>query len=98
MPVQEGKDPCVKERLQAILLLLDEKTAIEVSSILRHNEKTIRRWAKARNEKKYEGSKPWKGQKKKLRISEEEWRKIGRMAIDKKITLKEVYVYIWDKY
>jgi len=95
---KKEKVPRVKERLQAILLLLDGKTAIEVASILRRNERTIRRWAKAWNEKGYEGLKPWKGQKKKPRISEEEWREIGRMAVDKKMTLKEIYVYIRDKY
>jgi len=69
---KKEKDPRVKERLHAILLLLDGKTAIEVAGILRRNKRTIRRWAKAWNEKGYEGLKPWKGQKKKPRISEEE--------------------------
>jgi len=44
---KKEKDPRVKERLHAILLLLDGKTAIEVAGILRRNERTIRRWVKA---------------------------------------------------
>jgi len=44
---KKEKDPRVKERLHAILLLLDGKTAIEVAGILRRNERTIRRGVKA---------------------------------------------------
>jgi len=85
---KKEKDPRVKEKLHAILLLLDGKTAIEVAGILRRNKRTIRRWVKAWNDKGYEGLKPWNGQEKKPRIGEEEWREVGRIAMDKKMTLR----------
>jgi len=88
------KNHKIRERLQAILLLLDGKTAKEIASILRRNEKTIRLWAKAWNAKGYDGLKPWKGQKRKPRISEDEWKAIAKKAIDKNMTLKEVFLYI----
>ena len=47
------KNHKIRERLQAILMLLDGKTAKEIASILRRNEKTIRLWAKAWNAKGY---------------------------------------------
>lgn len=78
-------------------MLLSGKTVIEVFSILRHNEGTIRRWAKAWDEKGYRGLKPWRVRKE-AKDKREEWRKIGRMVVDKKIALKEVYIYIKDKY
>jgi len=57
-PYKKEKNLRIKARRQAILLLLDGKIAIKVTIILRRNERTMGRWAKAWNEKGYEGLKP----------------------------------------
>ena len=48
---RKERDPIVKERLLAILLLYDGKNIYEVSEIIRRSERRVKEWLKRWNRK-----------------------------------------------
>ena len=74
---RKERDPRVKERLLAILLLYDGKNIYEVSEIIRRSERRVKEWLKRWNRKCYEGIMPETRKRgRKPKISSEEWDKI----------------------
>ncbi len=73
---KKEKNPRVKERLQAIILLSEGRSTKEVAGILKRSIRSVERWIKSWNEGGYEklipkftgGSKPM--------LSKAEWEKI----------------------
>jgi transposase len=93
---RKERNPRTRERLHAILLLHDGKSAEEVSSMLRRSMRTIRYWISAWNEGDRRalsrtsrgGSRP--------RLSYEEWEDVLREIEDRGYTLKDVAFYVRD--
>ncbi|WP_457550472.1 IS630 family transposase [Archaeoglobus sp.] len=88
------KNPVVKERLLAILLLYDGKNIYEVAEILRKCERTIKEWLSRWNGEGYERLFPRGGRGRKPKLSDEEWDKILKEIEGKGMTIKEVAVYV----
>ena len=55
---RKERDPRVKERLLAILLLYDGKSIYEVSEIIRRSERRVKEWLKRWKKEGYEGIMP----------------------------------------
>ena len=92
---RKERDPRVKERLLAILLLYDGKNIYEVSEIIRRSERRVKEWLKRWNRQCYEGIMPeTRKRSRKPKISSEEWDKILREIEGRAMTLKKVTVYV----
>ena len=90
---RKEKDPVVKERLLAVLLLYDGKNIYEVAEILRKCERTIKEWLSRWNKERYEGLFPRKGRGRKPLLPDSEWDKILK-EIEGRMTIKDVTVYV----
>jgi transposase len=93
---RKERNPRIRERLHAILLLYDGKSAEEVSSILRRSMRAIRYWISAWNERGPEGLIPHFTGGPRPRLSYEEWEDVLREMEDRGYTLKDVVVYVRD--
>ncbi len=95
---RKERDPRVKERLLAILLLYDGKNIHEVAEIIRRSGRRVKEWLKRWNREGYEGIMPETSKRgRKPKISSEEWDKILKEIEGEGMTLKEVTVYIKRK-
>ena len=92
---RKERDPTIKEKLLAILLLYDGKNIYEVSEIIKRSERRVKEWLKRWKKERYEGIMPETRKRgRKPKISSEEWDKILKEIEGKAMTLKEVTVYV----
>jgi len=95
---RKERNPRIKEKLLAILLLYDGKNIYEVGEIIRRSERAIKEWLKRWNREGYGGIMPETSKRgRKPRISSEEWHKKDKILMEtegKAMTLKEVTVYV----
>ncbi len=95
---RKERNPRIKEKLLAILLLYDGKNIYEVGEIIRRSERAIKEWLKRWNREGYGGIMPETSKRgRKPRISSEEWYKKDKILMEiegKAMTLKEVTVYV----
>ncbi|CAD7771944.1 hypothetical protein FHEFKHOI_01126 [Candidatus Methanoperedenaceae archaeon GB50] len=95
---RKERNPRIKEKLLAILLLYDGKNIYEVGEIIRRSERAIKEWLKRWNRENYGGIMPETSKRgRKPRISSEEWYKKDKILMEiegKAMTLKEVTVYV----
>lgn len=93
---KEEKNPRVKERLLAILLLYEGKKVYELPDIVKRARSSIENWIRRWNNEGYEGLVPEFTGGPKPRIHDSEWERIVKEIENKGMTIKDVMVYVKD--
>jgi len=93
---KEEKNPRVKERLLAILLIYEGKKVCELPDIVKRARSSIENWIRRWNMKGYEGLMPEFTGGPTPRIDDSEWDRIVKEIENKGMTIKDVTVYVKD--
>ena len=91
---KKEKNPRVKERLQAIILLSEGRSTKEVAGILKRSIRSVERWIKSWNEGGYEKLIPKFTGGPKPMLSKDEWEKVLKEIEGKGYSIREVMVYV----
>lgn len=91
---KEEKNPRMKERLLAILMIYDGKKVSEIPSLIRRSRRTVHEWLRRWNECGYDGLVPeFSGGPKPL-ITTQEWDRVIDEVEEKGMTIKDVTQYV----
>lgn len=88
------KNPRVKERLLAIILLYDGKKVYELPSLIKRCKATIESWISRWNRQGYDGLMPNFTGGPKPKLPDGEWDKMVKEIEGKGMTMKDVTVYV----
>ncbi len=88
------RNPRVKERLLAILLLYDGKKVCDIPGIVKRSRASIENWIGRWNNQGYNGLIPEFTGGPKPKVTENEWDKVIREIANKGMTIKDVTVYV----
>ena len=91
---REEKNPRVKERLLAILLLYDGKKVSETPSLVRRSRSTVEEWLRRWNEDGYDALIPTFTGGPKPRITSSEWDDVIDEIEDRGMAIKDVTAYV----
>lgn len=91
---KEEKNPRVKERLLATLMLYDGKKVSGIPSLVRRSRSTVEEWLRRWNEQGYDGLIPDFTGGPKPRITSEEWDNVLKEVKDRGMTIKDVTAYV----
>lgn len=93
---RKESNPRVKQRLLAILNIVEGKTIEQTGKIVRASISSVKRWISSWNKEGLDGLIPHFDGGPKPRIPESEWDEIVKEVENKAMTLKDVGVYVKD--